>query len=139
MCADESWSHFEGQQTCADGHRGGTGLCVLTRQLEEHSNLTVTQPSEIAPLFKADSVTPSFYATKDGKISVSYQGWDARSLSRAKDTELHLWRHRCGPEISSSSTICQRHKRDGLHDTPRLVCGGSSVSARSSARACRMI
>src|SRR6516225_10831348 len=42
---------------------------------ETPSNLTVTQPSEIAPLFKADSV-------KDRKISVSYQGWDARSLSR---------------------------------------------------------
>jgi len=32
---------------------------------------------ETAPLFKADSATLSFYATKDGKISVSYQGWDA--------------------------------------------------------------
>ena len=31
---------------------------------------------EIAPLFKADNATLSFYATKDGKISVSYQGWD---------------------------------------------------------------
>jgi hypothetical protein len=28
------------------------------------------------PLFKADSATLSFYATKDGKVSVSYQGWD---------------------------------------------------------------
>jgi hypothetical protein len=27
-------------------------------------------------LFKADSATLSFYATKDGKVSVSYQGWD---------------------------------------------------------------
>jgi hypothetical protein len=25
----------------------------------------------------ADSATLSFYATKDGKISVSFQGWDA--------------------------------------------------------------
>ena len=31
---------------------------------------------ESAPLFKADNATLSFYATKDGKISVSYQGWD---------------------------------------------------------------
>jgi hypothetical protein len=31
---------------------------------------------ETAPLFKADSATLSFYATKDGKITVSYQGWD---------------------------------------------------------------
>ena len=29
---------------------------------------------ESAPLFKADNATLSFYATKDGKISVSYQG-----------------------------------------------------------------
>ena len=28
-------------------------------------------------LFKADNATLSFYATKDGKITVSYQGWDA--------------------------------------------------------------
>jgi hypothetical protein len=32
---------------------------------------------ESAPLFKADNATLSFYATRDGKISVSYQGWDA--------------------------------------------------------------
>ena len=35
-----------------------------------------TKAHETAPLFKADSATLSFYATKDGKISVSYQGWD---------------------------------------------------------------
>ena len=34
------------------------------------------EAAEPAPLFKADSATLSFYATKDGKISVSYQGWD---------------------------------------------------------------
>ena len=34
------------------------------------------QPTEIAPLFKADNATLSFYVTKDGKISVSWQGWD---------------------------------------------------------------
>jgi hypothetical protein len=34
------------------------------------------QPTEMAPLFKADNATLSFYATKDGKISISYQGWD---------------------------------------------------------------
>jgi len=28
------------------------------------------------PLFKADSATLSFYATKSGRITVSYQGWD---------------------------------------------------------------
>ena len=28
----------------------------------------MTQPIEIAPLFKADSVTFSFYATKDGVL-----------------------------------------------------------------------
>ena len=38
--------------------------------------IQVTHPLEIAPLFKADSVTFSFYATKDGKISVNYEGWD---------------------------------------------------------------
>src|SRR6516164_7237630 len=29
---------------------------------------------ETAPLFKADSATLSFYATKDGRITVTYQG-----------------------------------------------------------------
>jgi hypothetical protein len=33
---------------------------------------------EISPLFKCDSATLSFYASKDGKISVSFSGWDAR-------------------------------------------------------------
>jgi hypothetical protein len=31
---------------------------------------------ETAPLFKADNATFSFYATKDGRITVTYQGWD---------------------------------------------------------------
>jgi hypothetical protein len=30
----------------------------------------------IPPLFKADSATLAFSATKDGKVSVSYQGLD---------------------------------------------------------------
>jgi hypothetical protein len=38
--------------------------------------IPVQQPPEIAPLFKADNATLSFYATKDGKISINYQGWD---------------------------------------------------------------
>ena len=37
----------------------------------------MTQPTAIAPLFKADNATLSFYSANDGKISVSYQGWDA--------------------------------------------------------------
>jgi hypothetical protein len=35
---------------------------------------------EISPLFKADSATLSFYASKDGKISVSFSGWDANKV-----------------------------------------------------------
>jgi hypothetical protein len=34
------------------------------------------KPPSIAPLFKADSATLTFYASKDGKVSVSFQGWD---------------------------------------------------------------
>jgi hypothetical protein len=30
----------------------------------------------IPPYFKAENATLSFYASKDGKISVSYQDWD---------------------------------------------------------------
>jgi hypothetical protein len=35
---------------------------------------------QIPPLFKADSATLSFYASKDGKISVSFSGWDANRV-----------------------------------------------------------
>ena len=31
----------------------------------------------LPPLFKADSATLAFYASKDGKLTVTYQGWDA--------------------------------------------------------------
>ena len=34
----------------------------------------------IPPLFKADAATLSFYASKTGAISVSYQGWDASKV-----------------------------------------------------------
>jgi hypothetical protein len=36
--------------------------------------------TEISPLFKCDSATLSFYASKDGKISVSFSGWDANKV-----------------------------------------------------------
>ena len=45
-----------------------------------------TMPVEIPPLFKADSATLSFYAAKDGKISVSYQGWDQSKTVLAGQT-----------------------------------------------------
>jgi len=41
---------------------------------------------ESAPLFKADNATLSFYSTKDGKISVSYQGWDQSKTVLAGQT-----------------------------------------------------
>jgi hypothetical protein len=41
--------------------------------------MTVSRAA-IVPLFKADSATLSFYATKDGKVSVSYQGWDQNKV-----------------------------------------------------------
>jgi hypothetical protein len=34
-------------------------------------------PPVIPPLFKADSAVLSFSASKDGKVNVNYQGWDA--------------------------------------------------------------
>jgi hypothetical protein len=36
--------------------------------------------TEISPLFKCDSATFSFYASKDGKITVSFSGWDASKV-----------------------------------------------------------
>jgi len=41
---------------------------------------------ESAPLFKADNATLSFYSAKDGKISVSYQGWDQSKTVLAGQT-----------------------------------------------------
>jgi len=46
---------------------------------------------ETAPLFKADSATLSFYATKDGKISVSYQGWDQSKTVLAGQQFVVTW------------------------------------------------
>jgi hypothetical protein len=34
----------------------------------------------IPPLFKADAATLSFYGSKTGAISMSYQGWDASKV-----------------------------------------------------------
>jgi hypothetical protein len=34
----------------------------------------------IPPLFEADAATLSFYGSKTGAISVSYQGWDASKV-----------------------------------------------------------
>jgi hypothetical protein len=44
------------------------------------------EAAEPAPLFKADNATLSFYATKDGKVSVSYKGWDASKTVLAGQT-----------------------------------------------------
>src|SRR6516225_1985428 len=41
---------------------------------------------ESAPLFKADNATLSFYATKDGKISVTIRGWDQSKTVLAGQT-----------------------------------------------------
>ena len=35
------------------------------------------KPEPLPPLFKADSATLAFYATKDGKLNVTYQGWES--------------------------------------------------------------
>jgi hypothetical protein len=41
---------------------------------------------ESAPLFKADNATLSYYSAKDGKISVSCQGWDQSKTVLAGQT-----------------------------------------------------
>jgi hypothetical protein len=40
----------------------------------------MTKPHETSPLFKADSATLSFYSSKDGKLSVSFQGYSDRKV-----------------------------------------------------------
>ena len=55
---------------------------------------------ESAPLFKADNATLSFYSAKDGKISVSYQGWDrARLCLRGKQFVLNWGPQRLAARI----------------------------------------
>src|SRR6516225_1324520 len=44
-----------------------------------------------SPLFKADNATLSFYATKEGKISVSYQGWDQSKIVLAGQQFVVTW------------------------------------------------
>jgi hypothetical protein len=39
-------------------------------------NCMVARTPPIPPLFKADTATLAFSASKDGKLSVNYQGWD---------------------------------------------------------------
>ena len=52
MCADESWSHLEGQQTCADGHRwfGASTPCgpQLTTKSKRVTKLAVTKMGRAA-------------------------------------------------------------------------------------------
>ena len=53
---------------------------INLNEMEDIENIDKSplfKPEVKSPLFKADSATLSFYASKDGKISVSYQGWDA--------------------------------------------------------------
>jgi hypothetical protein len=38
--------------------------------------VTPQKNTEIFPLFKCDSSTLSFYTPKDGKISMSFSGWE---------------------------------------------------------------
>ena len=35
---------------------------------------------QISPLFKAEKPTLTFYASKDGKVSVSYQNWESNKV-----------------------------------------------------------
>jgi hypothetical protein len=39
-----------------------------------------TKSPPIPPLFKADKATLAFSATKDGKVSVTYHGWDEHKV-----------------------------------------------------------
>jgi hypothetical protein len=40
----------------------------------------VAKTPPIPPLFKADTATLAFSASKDGKVTVTYQGWDDRKV-----------------------------------------------------------
>jgi hypothetical protein len=66
--------------TRAVKHPGQIGTLY---QLAKKRNLRTSAPpknTEISPLFKCDSATLSFYASKDGKITVSFSGWDASKV-----------------------------------------------------------
>ena len=58
---------------------------------------------ESAPLFKADNATLSFYSTKDGKISVSYQGWDqSKTVLAGKQFVLNWGPQRLAARINDA-------------------------------------
>ena len=62
------------------------GLVGLLKRVHNLDSVCSGEAHETAPLFKADNATLSFYATKDGKISVSYQGWDQSKTVLARQT-----------------------------------------------------
>jgi len=64
-----------------NNHRAANPIAALREIMSVHM-----EQYESAPLFKADNATLSFYSAKDGKISVSYQGWDQSKTVLAGQT-----------------------------------------------------
>jgi hypothetical protein len=70
-------------------------------------------PPFIPPLFKSDSAVLSFSATKDGKLNVNYQGWDAgkvvlEALARALDEDADFVVRAMGEEGSAAALLVYR-------------------------------
>jgi hypothetical protein len=52
-------------------------FCRHPPHLRRQKTDTTQKSTPIPPLFKADSATLAFSASKDGKVNVNYAGWDA--------------------------------------------------------------
>jgi hypothetical protein len=67
-----------------------------------------TKTTSIAPLFKADSATLTFYASKDGKVTVSFQ-WDASKVVLDGEVFEVSW----GPQGVEGRILPKRGARRG--------------------------
>src|SRR6516162_6602573 len=65
---------------------------------------------ETAPLFKADSATLSFYATKSGRITVTYQGLGSKQGCARRVTVRH------GPQGGREGAHRGQARRHGCRD-----------------------
>ena len=79
------------------GCRARTAVCVCKTLLESYARGAAARCAQVegratTPVVNAtDNATLSFYATKDGKISVSYQGWDTTKTVLAGQQFVVTW------------------------------------------------
>ena len=83
--------------------------------------VTMSKTPPIPPLFKADTATLAFSASKDGKLTVNYQNWDSSKVV----LEGQVFEVRCGPQGVEGRIV--EGGRGGLAiDDPTPLGGGGA-------------